>query len=122
MLESLNIDNLPEALALLRAAATWIQNERESLNCLAEYGEPCLNSGRSCACGRVWHPDTDDVEPGNISERCRERNQRLAPQAKDECAICKHTRIAEEALAWLDSLGGEDLPGSPRPLLTSPRL
>ncbi len=103
MREGLNIDNLPEALALLRAAATRIQNERESLDCLAEYGEPCLNSGRSCACGRVWHPDTDDVEPGNISERCRECNQRLAPQAKEECAICKHTRIAEEALAWLDS-------------------
>jgi len=108
-----DIDNpLLEALARLRAVATRIQNESESLNCLAEYGEPCLNSGRSCACGRVWHPETDDVEPGNIYERCRECNQRLGSQAKMECAVCKYTWIAEEALAWFDSLGREDRPGT----------
>lgn len=103
-----------EALIRLRAVATALQDACAPLPCLAEYGDPCINGGRACACGRVWHPEIDDVEPGNITERCRECNQRLAPQARRECAACKHARMAEEALAWLDTLGGADRPGTPR--------
>lgn len=94
-----------ESFTRLSYLVLELRREYSSSVCLGKSGKRCIHAGRTCAgCFRVWLPEIDDVEPGNVYERCRECGERLLSQAAAECVVCANKRVLDEAMAWLESI------------------